>query len=51
MRCGRNASDFEGIVKTATVLAGDTVGIAAGEPMLEVRSYEVFKFAPSYPLP
>ncbi|GAP87380.1 putative cellulose-growth-specific protein [Rosellinia necatrix] len=35
MRCGRNASDFQGAVKTATVLAGDAVGIAAGEPMLQ----------------
>ncbi|KAI1818337.1 lytic polysaccharide monooxygenase [Poronia punctata] len=35
LRCGRNASDFEGTVKTAKVQAGDTVGFAAGEPMLE----------------
>ncbi|KAI0856166.1 lytic polysaccharide monooxygenase [Xylaria cubensis] len=34
LRCGRNASDFQGAVKTATVQAGDLVGIAAGEPML-----------------
>ncbi|KAI0397805.1 lytic polysaccharide monooxygenase [Xylariaceae sp. FL0594] len=35
LRCGRNASDFTGTVKTATVLAGDTIGFAAGEPMLK----------------
>ncbi|KAI0438779.1 lytic polysaccharide monooxygenase [Xylaria telfairii] len=35
LRCGRNASDFQGIVKTATVQAGDLVGIAAGESMLQ----------------
>ncbi|KAI3321122.1 lytic polysaccharide monooxygenase [Xylariaceae sp. AK1471] len=35
LRCGRNASDFRGTVKTATVQAGDMVGIAAGEPKLE----------------
>ncbi|KAH9893860.1 glycoside hydrolase [Xylariomycetidae sp. FL2044] len=36
LRCGRNASSvLQSEVKTATVQAGDTVGFAAGEPMLE----------------
>ncbi|RYP26757.1 hypothetical protein DL768_011592 [Monosporascus sp. mg162] len=35
LRCGRNASVSWSRVKTATVRAGDTVGFAAGEPMLQ----------------
>ncbi|GAB1315429.1 hypothetical protein MFIFM68171_05639 [Madurella fahalii] len=35
LRCGRNASVSWSPVKTATIRAGDTVGFAAGEPMLK----------------
>jgi hypothetical protein len=34
IRCGRNASTSWSTVKTAQINAGDTVGFAAGEPML-----------------
>ncbi|KXX76303.1 Cellulose-growth-specific protein [Madurella mycetomatis] len=36
LRCGRNASVSWSSVKTATIRAGDSVGFAAGEPMLKV---------------
>ncbi|KAK0745010.1 glycoside hydrolase [Apiosordaria backusii] len=35
LRCGRNASVSWSPVKAATIRAGDTVGFAAGEPMLQ----------------
>jgi hypothetical protein len=35
MRCGRNTSRAHNAIKTATVTAGDTVGFAAGEPILK----------------
>lgn len=36
IRCGRNASIAWNKPLTATISAGDVVGFAAGEPMLEV---------------
>ena len=39
IRCGRNATPAQSPVKTATIHAGDTVGFAAGEPYLIVRTF------------
>lgn len=39
IRCGRGATTARNAIKTATVQAGDTIGFAAGEPMLPVRNH------------